>query len=489
MNLTLEKYIAIAILALSSCAVIWITVPVWVNQNVNDDAFITLTYAKNLVEGRGFVYNHPPATLGTTTPLFTFITVFLAAILPFFTVIQTAILLSVMAWLGAAWMLYLMLRETKLRPVPSAVAASVSLLAVQEWVFWIGMEAWLFQFLLVLSVYLSFRKKLFYAGLCTAALFLTRGEGALAGIILFGYLWFSERKIPIRFVLGAGIILIMWLGYSMATFGTFVPNTLAAKRAQAQLSSGRYFIQRMLFELLPNHFRSFAVFGFWFLNPYLILIGLGVIYAFRRNRVLFLFIVWALAYLTAYAILNPKPYYWYVLNVVFVLELMAGVGLAWLLTIVHENRSIRSRLVTSLATVALAFAMLYPNLRFIIFQSQDFLGDPRAPAYKAVAGWLNENTDSEESVAFIEIGYLGYFTDNRIIDLAGLTDPLITKHLVTEGFTWGFWHYKPDYYIYAEEFDWALGDIKSAIGEYTMVHQVMRDNSPGPIYIFKRNDG
>ncbi len=84
-----EKYLAIAIFVLSSCAVIWCTIPIWRHQHLNDDSFITLTYAKNLAQGNGFVYNQPPATLGTTTPLFTITTALLATILPFFSVIQS----------------------------------------------------------------------------------------------------------------------------------------------------------------------------------------------------------------------------------------------------------------------------------------------------------------------------------------------------------------------------------------------------------------
>ncbi|HEC35405.1 MAG TPA: hypothetical protein ENI39_02600, partial [Anaerolineae bacterium] len=36
-----------------------------------DDAYITFRYARNLVEGRGFVYNLGERVLGTTTPLYT----------------------------------------------------------------------------------------------------------------------------------------------------------------------------------------------------------------------------------------------------------------------------------------------------------------------------------------------------------------------------------------------------------------------------------
>lgn len=64
-------------------------------------------------------------------------------------------------------------------------------------------------------------------------------------------------------------------------------------------------------------------------------------------------------------------------------------------------------------------------------------------------------------MAYIEIGYLGYYTDNRIIDLAGLTLPDLVPHIAEGDFAYGFWHYTPDYYVYLPEFDWALGNIRA----------------------------
>ena len=40
-------------------------------ERMVDDAYITFRYARNLVEGAGFVYNPGERVLGTTTPLYT----------------------------------------------------------------------------------------------------------------------------------------------------------------------------------------------------------------------------------------------------------------------------------------------------------------------------------------------------------------------------------------------------------------------------------
>lgn len=482
----LKKYIPSLILVLSNFTVVWTTIFIWQSRNLNDDSFITLTYAKNLVAGNGFVYNHPPATLGTTSPLFTLLTALLAYLLPFFDVVDTAIFISSVAWIGVSWMLYLLFCRSNLSPIPAAIAAGIPLLIGQGWRSFIGMEIWVFQFLLVLSIYLAVKNRLFYAGLAVGALFLTRGEGALVGGILFGYLWLQHRRIPVKFVIGSASVVIVWILYSTIIFGTFIPNTLAAKQAQALLPSGGNFIDRVLFQLLPDYLRYFSLFKIWYLNPYLLLVVLGLSYAIYRVRILLIFVLWVGVYLVSYTLLNPKPYYWYMLHVVFVLQVFAGVGIAGLLTIALEKRPVKIRLFVISAFGLLLVFLMFFGISFVI-ESPAFSGDHRASTYKAISEWLQNNTEPEDSVAYIEIGYLGYFTDNRIVDMAGLIDPVVTEHIATDGFSWAFWHYQPDYYIYAEEFNWALGDVKSVLDDsYVPVHQIEREDFPTPIYIMKR---
>ncbi len=79
----------------------------------------------------------------------------------------------------------------------------------------------------------------------------------------------------------------------------------------------------------------------------------------------------------------------------------------------------------------------------------------------ALSEWLVNNTAPSQSVAYIEIGYLGYYTGNRIIDLTGLTVPEIVPRVAAVDFSWGFWRYKPDYYVHLPDFDWALGTIRT----------------------------
>ena len=80
--------------------------------------------------------------------------------------------------------------------------------------------------------------------------------------------------------------------------------------------------------------------------------------------------------------------------------------------------------------------------------------------------------------SFIEVGYLGYYTDNRIVDLAGLVVPDIVPYIAEGDFAWGFWHHQPDYYIYLSDFDWALGSIR-ADPRFDQQYQ-LKATLPGP---------
>jgi hypothetical protein len=71
-------------------------------------------------------------------------------------------------------------------------------------------------------------------------------------------------------------------------------------------------------------------------------------------------------------------------------------------------------------------------------------------AYLRLAEWFVENADSGDGIAYHEIGYLAYYTDNRIIDLAGLVEPEITPHVALGDFGWGFWHFQPEYFVNLE---------------------------------------
>lgn len=347
------------------------------------------------------------------------------------------------------------------------------------------MEIWLFEFLLVLLILLSQKRQQFWAGIIVGLLFLTRGEGILLAPVIGLYLWRKNGQFPLKFVVGGTLVGIVWVWYAMTTFGTVIPNTLAAKQAQSALPSGRHFIERIVLELLPGYLKPFAFDGVWFLNAYLLLVLIGLIFSVccAKSDTLSLLLIWVITYLAGYTILNPQPYYWYMLHIIFVMEVLAGAGIVTLVRMaVKWQPGWKQRSVLLMVAAVVVVALAAP-MKLLLFKSQAFTGDTRATSYRPVAAWFRENTAPDDSVAFIEIGYLGYYTNNRIVDLAGLIDPVTTSHLVSGGFSWAYWHYQPDYYIFTPVFNWALGDIEADVkANYEPVAEFQRSNDTLVIY-------
>ena len=161
-----------------------------------------------------------------------------------------------------------------------------------------------------------------------------------------------------------------------------------------------------------------------------------------------------------YTMLDVAGYWWYQLPILFVLQIMAALGLM----VVQENIAIFGQqfkyigYVTSIIlTVFVMFLLARPRIDAVLHGAVD----PRASSYMGLANWFNENTEPSQSVAYVEIGYLGYYTENRIIDLLGLVTPGITPYIAHGDFSHGFWLYQPDYFVYLPDFEWILSEIHS----------------------------
>jgi len=435
---------------------------------LNDDSYITLTYAKNLASGNGFVFNHSPAALGTTTPLFTLAVAGLALIFPETDIPVIAVFLTVFCWLGVVWTIFFFRREWGLENWQVCTLALVLIGA--GWIGFLGMEAYPFTFLLFLSLSLFLGGRYWLTGFVTGLLFLTRGEGVLVLVVLLIALtiqhWVMRKSIDIelvrkilKLVVGFTLLILPWAIYAHFTFGSFLPNTLAAKQAQGQTGMWRPFLQRLTEDWMPLWGKSFTFEVLPIINFWWVIVFIGFIDVLLRKHRWLILVGWIILYISGYTLLNVSGYWWYGLPVLFVLNLFFGLGIitiAEMLTM-HIKPHNLSLGISVLFTIILVFALAKPTFNAVL----TYQGDARGESYTALSRWFREHTNSSESIAFIEIGYLGYYTDNRIIDLAGLVLPDVVPHIAEGDFAWSFWQYKPDYYVYLPDFDWALAGIRS----------------------------
>jgi len=250
-----------------------------------------------------------------------------------------------------------------------------------------------------------------------------------------------------------------WVIYAHFTFGSFLPNTLAAKQAQGQTGMWRPFLQRLTEDWVPLWGKSFTFKVLPIINFWWVMVFIGFIDVLLRKHRWLILAGWIILYISGYTLLNVSGYWWYGLPVLFVLNLFFGLGIIKIVEMLtrHIKPHNLSLGISVLFTIILVFALAKPTFNAVL----TYQGDARGESYTALSRWFREHTNSSESIAFIEIGYLGYYTDNRIIDLAGLVLPDVVPHIAEGDFAWGFWQYKPDYYVCLPDFDWALASISA----------------------------
>ena len=228
-----------------------------------------------------------------------------------------------------------------------------------------------------------------------------------------------------------------------------LPNSASAKVSQGAFWPGKPFVERLFREWLPPIAARYGLSAALSLLWPLALLGLYD--SVRRARPLLLLALWTGLFLATYAALHAPGYWWYMLPVLYVLPLYAALGVSFLVQ--QPRRWLRG------VGVAAALLFLGATLQQGAQSVRQSRGDPRAPTYLAVARWLEANSAPGSSVAFVEIGYLGYYTENRVVDLVGLVEPAFTANGARLDLASNFWQARPDYLLYAPDFVWLMGPI------------------------------
>lgn len=320
-----------------------------------------------------------------------------------------------------------------------------------------GMEAYLFSFLLLLSVGLFLQKRFFWSGVCIGLLFLTRGEGIILFFILAAIGIFQSMRVPNRSIgsrllmqlcLGFSLPFISWAIYALITFGNIFPNTLIAKIAQGESGIWKRFSERLLHEWLPGWNLRFGLSSHPLFSVFPLLLIAGALAIIQKMRLWLIFPAWILFYISGYFFLGVAGYFWYSLPIRFVVLLIASLGIVYWgeKFITYFKQSNLSIGIFALVLLFIVYMWGYPLVQTVLHQAPD----PKSLQYYEIAQWLSQNTKQEDSVAHFEIGYLGYFSSNRIIDLVGLIDKEIPLHIAGVNFEWGFWRAAPQYLLYSQ---------------------------------------
>lgn len=397
-----------------------------------DDALITLRYAENLSQGKGLVYNEGERVLGTTTPLLALLT---AALLPFrIDGVQAFFILNQVADLATAFFLYRFFRDALF---PLSVFPSLLFLFNPESIQWTlsGMETQVSIAFIFASIYFASVNRWNLAFLISAFAVWTRIDGIAVAVALTAAYVFRFKKfplIPVAILLGA---LAPWIVFATFYFGSPIPNSAIAK---ASLSGQDYL----------GAVRDILIRGFLHLHtiglPFLVLALIGTWNVCREKRQLLVLPVWTWGYAFSYTLAAGAMHPWYYVPFYAGYLVLSCVGF---LALVGHLRTAHKRWVAGGVCAAAILIVLYLSYQRIdrIREIQDHLDAMN----RTVGLWVITNSPQEATFAIKDIGYMGYYSRRRILDLAGLVSPQSIPFRARGDFLGPIKKFRPDYFAFS----------------------------------------
>jgi hypothetical protein len=449
-----------------------------------DDAFITYRYAHNLASGNGFTYNSGDPVLSTTAPLWALTLAAGALLSP--NIPALANVLSTIALAAGAILLFLMGRREG-APWVGALAALFLVTCPLLWLS-LGLETTAF-LALALGALLAYRRsRLYLAAVLLALATLTRADGLVLAAVLAAERGFVilrsaatknltlAQKLPrcnrdsslpsvaqndtIPRIGGAAALyvavmlpLLAWLTWQ---FGSPLPATLAAKRAQAELGITGFYAHTSYLGGLGILLRArLAQTPLYLLFVPAVVVGLLAMW--RRAGWVRMLVAWGAAHLLGYTLLGVTPYYWYYAPLAPGLVGLAALGVVesvnWL------GRKGIGRLVNwglggGWAGLLLV-ALLWSDLAMMRALDgpvpppdnpvSKVLPEAKVDVYEQAGRWLRANTPPEALVGVTEVGVMGYYSERPMLDFLGLLEPDVAEALARGDLTWALLRYQPDY--------------------------------------------
>ena len=422
-----SRLVPLAILAFG--AVLWGTI-VYRTHFQLEDALITYRYSANIVAGNGFVFNPGERVLGTTTPL---VTLLLALVsLPFgsHAIRQVATVFMPLFGLLAGLAAYVALTKRGI----SVAAAGVVMFLLYAHIAFIrtgigGMETPAVLLLMGLSLWALGSDRPVLMGALCGLIVLCRIDGAIwAALITLALLMRSWRKAAIS--TGVGLLVVLpWIIFATVYFGSFLPNSMLAKAVVRPGRESLFLSGEQMLKYALWYVQGTGLTGSLYLLPlWLGVLVLGARRLLRRNAgALWPVVAFPLVYAFAmYAGRSPR-FEWYLLPITFTCMIMLGVGLVEVYG--FATRAISAKARTAIAGVIVVAAVVVycftaaPTMIRRMAASEACEDSIRAE----VGRWLHANTPRDATVAMEAIGYQGYYSERRIIDLAGLVTPRVVE--------------------------------------------------------------
>ena len=393
-----------------------------------DDSWIHLTYARNLAEHGEWAFRLGERSAGSTAPLWTVLLSigFLFGLAPYiWTYFLGWIVLTLLGILAEN--IARKLIESYKPHIPW-----VGLFFVLAWhLTWSavsGMETLLHGLiaLAVLGALMDGSRRYLTLGLLAGLSVWVRPDGlTLLGPILFTAIlsessWSARGKAIWKTLIGFGSLFFLYLLFNLALSGNPMPNTFYAKQAEYEaVWHAKSLSERIIEYLIPI-----------IASPFIVLIPSTILWLAKnlreKNWGTISGIIWFIGYIGIYfARLPAYQHGRYIIPALPVLYLWGMLGLMEFITSEKANKRIVFlwSVLTGVLCVVFGFIAARQNAFDVYWIESEMV---------VTAQWVEQNIPPDALLAVHDIGALGYYVQNPILDLAGLITPDVVEFIRDE---------------------------------------------------------
>jgi hypothetical protein len=390
-----------------------------------DDTWIHFTYARNLAEHGQWAFRLGEVSAASTSPLWTFLLAigYLLDLAPYIWPYFLGWVVLTLLGIHAENSVRRLIRSYQPR-IPW-----VGLFFVVAWhLTWSavsGMETLLHGYVsfIVLSMLLVDPRRYLALGLLAGLSVWIRPDGlTLLGPLLFTAVLVETDNVSrgnavAKLLISFGALFVPYLLFNLVLSGNPMPSTFYAKQAEYQ----EYWLSQSFADRLTNYLWPVIA------SPFLVLIPGAFLWLNRmvkaRNWGAIAGVLWVLGYFAIYFMRLPAYQHGrYIIPALPVMYLWGMLGMIQFISSTKTSGRIVFVWQALLAMLCLVFAWIAArqNAYDVYWIESEMVG---------TAKWVEKNIPADALLAVHDIGALGYYVPNPMIDLAGLVTPEVVPFI------------------------------------------------------------